>query len=131
MKLFRALLSIAKAPYLLLKKRCGKKADKERRQFNRRCRTDTISALMRTCEFAARTIAELRAENREMRETLRFQAEMIDEFADKLVEAGKVKKADDRQKVVLGMELRETESKLAIANEKIEGVRTMLEILRE
>jgi hypothetical protein len=124
MKLFRALLSIAKAPYLLLKKRCGKKADQKRRQFNRRCRTDTISALMRTCEFGARTIAELRAENREMQERLRLQAEMIDEYV-------KVKTADDRQKVVLGMELRETESKLAIANERIEGVRTMLEILRE
>jgi hypothetical protein len=124
MKLFRALLSIAKAPYLLLKKRYGKKADKKRRQFNRRCRTDTISALMRTCEFGARTIAELRAENREMQERLRLQAEMIDEYV-------KVKTADDRQKVVLGMELRETESKLAIAHEKIEGVKTMLEILRE
>jgi len=124
MKLFRALLSIVKAPYLLLKKRYGKKADKKRRQFNRRCRTDTISALMRTCEFGAKTIAELRAE-------LRLQSEMIDELADKLVEAGKVKKVDDRQKVVLGMKLRETESKLAIANEKIEGVNTLLEICRE
>ena len=85
---------------------------------------DTISALMRTCEFGAKTIAELRAE-------LRLQSEMIDELADKLVEAGKVKKEDDRQKVVLGMKLRETESKLAIANEKIEGVNTLLEICRE
>lgn len=131
MKLFRTLLSIVKAPYLLLKKRYGKNADKKRRQFNRRCRTDTISALMRTCEFGAKTIAELRAENREMRETLRFQAEMIDEYAAKLVEAGKVKKEDDRQKVVLGMKLHETESKLAIANEKVEFVKTMLEICRE
>jgi len=131
MKLFRALLSIVKAPYLLLKKRYEKKADKKRRQFNRRCRTDTISVLMRTCEFGAKTIAELRVENRELRETSMLQAEMIDELADELVEAGKVKKEDDRQKVVLGMKLSETESKLAIANEKVEFVKTMLEICRE
>jgi hypothetical protein len=56
---------------------------------------------------------------------------MIDEYAAKLVEAGKVKKADDSQKVVLGMKLHETESKLAIANEKVEFVKTMLEICRE
>ncbi len=132
MKLFRTLLSILEVPYLFLKKRREKKeAEKKRRKFNRLCRTDTISALMKTCEFGAKTIAELRAENRELRETSMFQADMIDEYAAELVEAGKVKKEDDRQKVVLGMKLYEAESKLAIANEKIEGVKTMLEIYRQ
>ncbi len=126
------MLPVQEVPYLFLKKRREKKEDeKKRRKFNRLCRTDTISTLMRTCEFGAKTIVALRVENREMRERLRFQEEMIDEYATELVEAGKVKKTDDSQKVVLGMKLYEAENKLEIVNEKIEGVNTLLEIYRQ
>ncbi len=52
MKLFRTLLSIVKVPYLFLKKRHEKKeTEQKRKKFNMRCRTDTISTLMRTFEF--------------------------------------------------------------------------------
>jgi hypothetical protein len=139
MKLFGMILSIVKAPYLFLKeRRLKKEAKKKRKQLNRRCRTDTISALMKACEFGGKTIAELRNENARLRARLsaidvdiQNDDRLIYESAVKLTVAATVKQVDDRQKVVLGMELREAKNELEIANGKIEFLKGLLEIYRE
>jgi hypothetical protein len=56
---------------------------------------------------------------------------LIYEAVVKLTETDVVKQADDRQKVVLGMELREAKNELEIANGKIEVLKALLEIYRE
>ena len=83
-----------------------------------------------TFEFGAKTIAELREENAKLFDIVRIQTQMIRNQADSLVETDGVKKADDGQKVVPGMELRETKNELEIVNEKIERVKAFLEICR-
>ena len=137
--MFRVALEFVKNPYAFLKKRNRQKeaekrrlqAKKKRQQINRESRTSTIKCLQEVCEFGKKTIAELRAQSNNLRERVRHQETLILDQAVRISQLEQSIRENNRQKVVLGMEKRELESKLEIANEKIEGVKTFLEIYRE
>ena len=137
--MFRVALEFVKNPYAFLKKRNRQKeaekrrlqAKKKRQQINRESRTSTIKCLQEVCEFGKKTIAELRAQSNNLRERVRHQETLILDQAVRISQLEQSIRENNRQKVVLGMEKRELESQLEIANEKIEGVKTFLEIYRE
>jgi hypothetical protein len=70
-------------------------------------------------------------ENKKLKVSLAFQWALTLGEEVRISELEEVKRVDDRQKVVLCMELRETESKLAIANGKIEFAKAMMEIRQD